>query len=106
MDRTELLNRLYSARNLFNGIFQEKDIMDNICNSYEGFQEEIKSIIAAWKRCRTKWFCKMTNSYVSRSLQMCISFSRLVSMHTHILCYKESAVSLKQSTTILQEPRG
>lgn len=41
MERTELLNNLYSARNLFSRIFQEKDTMDTICASYEEFQDEI-----------------------------------------------------------------
>jgi hypothetical protein len=43
MERNELLNNLYSARNLIGNIFQEKDTLDNICASYEGLQEEIST---------------------------------------------------------------
>lgn len=43
MERTELLNNLYSARDLISGIFQEKNTLDTICASYEGLQAEIST---------------------------------------------------------------
>ena len=41
MQRTELLDKLYSVRELFDRIFYEKDNLDNICASYEEAQDEI-----------------------------------------------------------------
>lgn len=43
MERTELLNNLYAVRDLIGRIMQEKSTLDEICDSYEDYQEELNT---------------------------------------------------------------